>query len=149
MTGTATAAVEVLTAEVRVLMVGSRQVTLSVARQLDIASPAEIEAFGRIRADHKAPEDRIEVIGSAAGTLARSQITPQTFRCDGPYRGNGFRTPEGGWVAYQRCDSWRADPGHRENHDYVEFGDHGMSWDGEEIYLQWARLPLVVLAGLR
>jgi hypothetical protein len=49
MSGPATAEVEVLTAEVRVLMVGSRQVTLSVARQLDKVSLANIQAFGRVR----------------------------------------------------------------------------------------------------
>jgi hypothetical protein len=54
MSGTAnnakTATVAVLTAEVRVLMVGSRQVTLSVYRQLDRVDPMEIEieAFGRV-----------------------------------------------------------------------------------------------------
>jgi|SRR5215472_14499324 len=44
-----TATVEVLTAEVRVLMVGARQVTLSVARQLDAVALEDIEPFGRIR----------------------------------------------------------------------------------------------------
>ena len=44
-----TATVEVLTAEVRVLMIGSRQVTLSVARQLDCIDPYEIQPFGRIK----------------------------------------------------------------------------------------------------
>jgi hypothetical protein len=34
-------------------------------------------------------------------------------------------------------------------HDWVEFGDYGAEWDGEEIYRDWARLPLIVLAGLR
>lgn len=46
---TDTATVETLTAEVRVLMVGNRQVTLSVARQLDEVPISELEAFGRIR----------------------------------------------------------------------------------------------------
>ncbi len=44
-----TATVETLTAEVRVLMVGSRQVTLSVARQLDWCDLSEMEPFGRVR----------------------------------------------------------------------------------------------------
>lgn len=48
------ATVEVLTAEVRTLMVGSRQVTLSVYRQLDEVSPwtdhiSTFEPFGRVR----------------------------------------------------------------------------------------------------
>lgn len=44
----ATATVETLTAEVRVLMVGSRQVTLSVYRQLDRVPIALCEPFGRV-----------------------------------------------------------------------------------------------------
>lgn len=43
-----TASVEVLTAEVRTLMVGNRQVTLSVYRQLDQADPANVTPFGRV-----------------------------------------------------------------------------------------------------
>lgn len=48
MTGTATATVETLTAEVRVLMVGSRQVTLSVARQVDTIPIVRLNPFGRV-----------------------------------------------------------------------------------------------------
>ena len=49
-----TAEVQTLTAEVRVLMVGNRQVTLSVARQLDVfdqhSYPSDsFEPFGRVR----------------------------------------------------------------------------------------------------
>lgn len=43
-----TATVETLTAEVRVLMVGNRQVTLSVYRQLDEVLLADIAPFGRV-----------------------------------------------------------------------------------------------------
>ncbi|MGV0721550.1 hypothetical protein ABQF17_15010 [Mycolicibacterium elephantis] len=54
MTQTNTATVETLAAEVRVLMVGSRQVTLSVAKQLDRIScysygADAIVPFGRVR----------------------------------------------------------------------------------------------------
>jgi hypothetical protein len=49
MTDTATATVETLTAEVRTLVVGSRQVTMSVYSQLDFVEPDEIEAWGRVR----------------------------------------------------------------------------------------------------
>lgn len=45
---TTTATVESLTAEVRVLQVGNRQITLSVARQLDMALLEDIEPFGRV-----------------------------------------------------------------------------------------------------
>lgn len=43
-----TATVETLTAEVRVLMVGSRQVTMSVYNQLDTAEYEDAELFGRV-----------------------------------------------------------------------------------------------------
>jgi hypothetical protein len=43
-----TATVEVLTAEVRTLKIGSRQVTLNIYRQLDRVDPAQIEPFGRV-----------------------------------------------------------------------------------------------------
>jgi hypothetical protein len=46
---TTTAEVETLVAEVRVLMVGNRQITLSVAKQLDRVSLKDVIAFGRIR----------------------------------------------------------------------------------------------------
>lgn len=49
MSGSKTATVETLTAEVRVLMVGSRQITLSVYAQLDSVDFDEIEPFGRVR----------------------------------------------------------------------------------------------------
>lgn len=44
-----TATVETLTAEVRVLMVGNRQITLSVAKQLDVVSLEDLKVFGRIK----------------------------------------------------------------------------------------------------
>lgn len=43
-----TATVETLTAEVRTLMVGSRQVTLSVFKQLDTVDPIGILPMGRV-----------------------------------------------------------------------------------------------------
>lgn len=72
-TATATATVEVLTAEVRVLQVGSRQVTLSVYRQLDLVYPSKVEPFGRIR-DRDDDPDRVYVVGRHVddGSLVRS-----------------------------------------------------------------------------
>jgi hypothetical protein len=43
------ARVDVLTAEVRVLQLGSRQITLSVYRQPDSISIERLEPFGRVR----------------------------------------------------------------------------------------------------
>ena len=82
---TTAARVEVLTAEVRVLMVGSRQVTLSVYGQLDYAKPDQIEPFGRVRTGRAhcsdewggvsrgCPGDCIDVVGrDSTGMLVRS-----------------------------------------------------------------------------
>lgn len=81
---TDTATVETLTAEVRVLMVGSRQVTLSVARQLDIVPLAELTVFGRVKINQdKINRDKDYVIGSDRdGRLAISE-----------YYGNPMSTP--------------------------------------------------------
>ena len=70
--GTETATVEMLAAEVRTLMVGSRQVTLSVAKQLDVISFAEMETiFGRI----KIGREGVTVIGrSRSGVLSISDV---------------------------------------------------------------------------
>jgi hypothetical protein len=82
------ATVEVLTAEVRVLMVGSRQVTLSVYGQLDLVRPDHIEPFGRVsrkphcrdawdfgrRVSPDCPGDCVDVVGRSlnTGALVRS-----------------------------------------------------------------------------
>lgn len=63
--GSKTATVEALTAEVRVLMVGNRQVTLSVAKQLDHLGLDELEMFGRVRLP-----DGMRIIGRHTVTWA-------------------------------------------------------------------------------
>ena len=70
-----TATVEVLAAEVRVLMVGSRQITLSVYRQLDWARYNDILPFGRVN-DGPRVRRRIYVVGreSWSGVLVRSML---------------------------------------------------------------------------
>jgi hypothetical protein len=69
-----TATVETLTAEVRVLMVGSRQVTLSVFGQLDEVEFERIEPFGRVRP--KGSDDYIWLVGrhKTDGVLVRAKI---------------------------------------------------------------------------
>ena len=59
--GTATATVQTLTAEVHVLQVGSRQITLSVAKQLDYVDLDEVEIFGRVKIWPR--DNGIELIG--------------------------------------------------------------------------------------
>ena len=82
-----TATVEVLTAEVRVLMVGSRQVTLSVYRQLDRRPSDEVEPFGRVSDKQDEPKygcRSVFVVGcDASGALVRSR---HSVRTDPPER---------------------------------------------------------------
>jgi hypothetical protein len=80
------AKVEVLTAEVRVLQVSSRQVTMSVYEQLDIVDPEQIEPFGRVSSrrahcsdgwggvNRDCPGDCLDVVGRdrSTGMLVRS-----------------------------------------------------------------------------
>ena len=73
-----TATVETLTAEVRVLMVGSRQVTLSVYRQLDQVEPESITPFGRVNTGRLTDDPKlIELVGvNESGNLVRAVSGP-------------------------------------------------------------------------
>lgn len=77
---TSEARVTTVTAEVRVLMVGSRQVTLSVFSQLDPVAPSQITPFGRVRGKGSS-DDRTEVVGADRdGQLCRSWIYDDGFQ---------------------------------------------------------------------
>ena|ERR1700733_5155631 len=84
MNASKTVTVETLTAEVRVLMVGSRQITMSVYKQLDFAPANEIEPLGRIRPDSKSTQlDFLlptQVVGrhKRTGHLVRSEAESET-----------------------------------------------------------------------
>jgi len=93
-----TATAEVLTAEVRVLQVGSRQVTLSIYRQLDWVPAGEIEPFGRV-CDSGNP-DVIEVAGSHHGVLTRSSVSRAWRDCGHA----GY--PEGTAACKERSRLW-------------------------------------------
>jgi hypothetical protein len=70
----AEAVITTLTAEVRTLVVGSRQVTLSVAKQLDTVPLENLTVMGRVRVG-----DYTHVIGTAKdGTLALARYNEQT-----------------------------------------------------------------------
>ena len=174
---THTATVETLTAEVRVLMVGSRQVTLSVYRQLDRRPSDEVEPFGRVsdRNDEAKYGCRsVFVVGcDASGALVRSEHFVLT---DSPYRrrelvnrrkanenrrsyGNDPRKSVEPFAVERRVED------RRENHQRRLIGGSGAwvwaetaddfqarmsTW--EEVnakYGVWTDLPLIVLAGLR
>jgi hypothetical protein len=123
MTATTTARVEVLTAEVRTLVVGSRQLTLSVYNQLDRVRLAFIELFGRVRVrghcddgyygsrvNPDCPGDCLDVVGRSisTGALVRACVP----------RSRVYRD-EDDEATRLRC------------------------------LREWDRLPLIVLAGLR
>jgi hypothetical protein len=200
---TATAKVEVLTAEVRVLMVGSRQVTLSVYRQLDYVPPDRIEPFGRVRDSHDTHTgSSVFVVGrDADGTLVCSHaykqptyqhITEEDFPlahewahaqhhfADGDDVGltrSYFHLPAlAGTQAYvtlehavtvtcHECEmvEWRCrDYNHQDvkpDHDRAAWLNRQMGTvvrmrvaedrELQAIYDEWAKLPLIVLAGLR
>ena len=84
-----TATVETLTAEVRVLMVGRRQVTMSVFRQLDTVGWKEwktLELFGRVRETRKDEKNLLHVVGRVkdTGVLVRSKIDPNSWEQGDP-----------------------------------------------------------------
>ena len=140
---TTTARVEVLTAEVRVLQVGSRQITLSVARQLDEVPPDDIEPFSRICTGRRRPfaaVDMIEVVGAADdGALVRSMEIIERYRCSAG-------CPEMSRVIANGQESISLNcPDHQHSYDLS-----GHFWQPEpDVWRLWSDLPLIVLAGLR
>lgn len=69
----AKAEITTLTAEVRTLVVGSRQITLSVAKQLDSVPLHELTVMGRVRLS----AEQHTVIGTATdGSLATASYSP-------------------------------------------------------------------------
>ncbi|MFF0240579.1 hypothetical protein ACFYRW_10130 [Rhodococcus pyridinivorans] len=85
MTEQTTTTIETLTAEVRALMIGKRQVTLSVYRQLDTIPWADIEPFGRVR-DKQDDDPGIYVVGRhrTTGVLSRASIHRNSWVVDAP-----------------------------------------------------------------
>lgn len=130
MSGSKTATVEALAAEVRVLMVGSRQVTLSVYNQLDVVPPDGIEPFGRV-SPKGARWRTVEVVGRGeGGALARSWVPLEPFDIPESYYGivrifQGDLGQSYGWPFGTPIAEVRA------------------------FSAEWRRLPLIVLAGLR
>tara|TARA_R110002020_G_scaffold6579_1_gene27955 strand:- start:4 stop:861 length:858 start_codon:yes stop_codon:yes gene_type:complete len=109
----ATATVETLTAEVRVLMVGRRQVTMSVFRQLDTVDWEKwetLELFGRVRGTRKDEQRLLYVVGRVkdTGVLVRSNIhldsktteLPKDRRLEITY---GSYAPNNSWLSYPKA----------------------------------------------
>jgi hypothetical protein len=160
------ARVEVLRAEVRVLMVGSRQVTLSVARQLDTVEPWKIEPFGRVRIDKDATGQMIEVVGSVDGALARSKTSRELNRCslreDPDQQCTQFKRLWQASTAEEQARRAQAreaglsppislptsSPAKRALSEHAAHDWWGYT-DGKPLYEAWEKLPLIVLAGLK
>ena len=124
--------VQVLTAEVRTLVVGARQVTMSVYEQLDTVPPGEIEPFGRV-SPRRATDRTIWVVGRHATTGAL--VSSYTLRRPGSLGDNGWFATHDGRMLFRW---WRDDISAELQRDQFA-----------EIAAQWAALTLIVLAGLR
>ena len=101
-----TATVETLSAEVRVLTVGRRQVTMGVFRQLDTVDWTErktLELFGRVRETRKDEKDLLHVVGRVkdTGVLVRSMINPRDERFGEPSERPKF------WISYRADTRWK------------------------------------------
>ena len=140
---TTTARVEVLTAEVRVLVVGSRQITLSVFRQLDRVDAALIEPFGLVRDKPADPgSDRVVVVGRSArpadhGALVRSSLSAAYEHQQAWHFRNG------------REPIWDEDSGGGPMTDEARERQAQVCEARARIAAEWSALPLIVLAGLR
>jgi hypothetical protein len=128
-----TATVETLTAEVRVLQVGNRQVTLSMYKQLDRVSPWHIEPFGRVQPgtryqtgyDGFKEPAYLELVGrDEHGALVACVIMDR-------YSVPGFKSPR-----HDDSEGFRA-----------RFAQWKTRWD--QRLAEFEALPLIVLAGLR
>jgi hypothetical protein len=157
------ATVQVLTAEVRVLQVGSRQVTLSVVRQLDWAEPASVQPLGRVRTGDKSlprqprtyrsypsppASQHVEVVASADGSLVRSVAWRTVLKCSSEER---CACPE--MLLIQTAMNSRS-PAPERDALVDQFSRHiGHEWTrydpDKRTYQAWEHLPLIVLAGLR
>lgn len=128
MTGTiSTATVETLTAQVRVLMVGSRQITMSVFKQLDVLGADHPRIYPGL--EHFEPigrvgyENPLWLIGAEHGQLARAHLSYP--HCH----------PDSGSMVFS--DEWPYEDALRiYNLRY-------------QLYKRYEQLPLIVLAGLR
>jgi hypothetical protein len=133
MTASKTATVETLTAEVRVLMVGSRQVTMSVYKQLDNVEPDQIEPFGRV-CPRDADGGHIHVVGRRIG--AGELVASYTIA---------------GRDDYDQVAAWRLKLklGLKSVTDVPAEQIEAEAARLAALDDEWSALPLIVLAGLR
>jgi hypothetical protein len=171
MTAATTARVEVLTAEVRVLMVGSRQVTLSVYAQLDQVDHGEVEPFGRV-APRDADTDYVYVVGASTRDADRGSLVRSRYQIAAQWRRQAAACRRMIPFARERDALKRelADPANLSTQwrlqDRIRQLDNAMlgflHWTTAELdetvresavaaeqAALWEALPLIVLAGLR
>jgi hypothetical protein len=166
------ATVEVLTAQVRTLMVGSRQVTLSVYKQLDRVQPHEITPFGRVNVGSVG--DIVETVGmDHGGALVASRLHRVSTRyctpdlgelivaqgmdkkwltnlqivVDGVARRVSGKDAAFTWASPQKWDFRDVDA-----QDYAEAvvrTEVAAATAQAVRWREWTQMPLIVLAGLR
>lgn len=129
--GQAHATVTTLTAEVRTLVIGARQVTLSVFNQLDSVDYTAIEPFGRV-SPRGAAWHELHVVGRATrgvsvGALVRSWVPTS----EAMIMLEADQFVPGGFSI-----KWR------------QLNEHGRD-ELDALVDDWTDLPLIVLAGLR
>jgi hypothetical protein len=156
--GSATATVETLTGEVRVLMVGSRQVTLSVARQLDSFEYEDDESlnftpFGRIRTGAKG-EKYVQCQRGDRGAewfpLPTCRRRTDTGSCHHQMRMVNNSYLCGTFERIELCEydvQWIGR--HEPTGNLIVINAFTDEIKGDEQFIDWKELPLVVLAGLR
>lgn len=164
------ATIEVLTAQVRVLMVGNRQVTLSVFAQLDSVAPDKIKPFGRVR--DRVKHGQVTVIGSDEnGQLVRSEMNDPhgwtfyaTINKDGSikedqaddYNKKIFKHEFSGkifnvWITDERSQNrydFNDEEMMRRLRSYLNF-EAARILKAAELFRSLNGLPLIVLAGLK
>jgi len=122
----ATATVVTVVAEVRVLMVGSRQITRSVFRQLDVIPINEVQPMGRVN-ERCWPDQYHEfwVVGrhQTTGELVRGELVRSLQVELAKINGTPYRPPS--------------------EHDAMQ------SVKYREWKVEYDELPLIVLAGLK
>jgi hypothetical protein len=129
--GQGQARVQLLTAEVRTLVLGARQVALSVYAQLDECPPELIEPFGRVR-PREAGRWHTYVIGRVYGELVRSSVLSRRAWQQGKRICYGETAQlDVGTVRY-------VIPHSVERQDTLA-----------ALATEWEKLPLIVLAGLQ
>jgi hypothetical protein len=164
------ARIEALTAKIHVLKVGRREVTMSMARQLDWADPADVKPFGRVRTSDNRPgrpravsssgsslvksADSVEIIGSSSGVLVRSVSWCAILTCTSG--GDGACTEI--QLIKMRLDRYdndlmlsltrRRDPDYQQwSKEYAAHAVH--DWirykPDRQTYEEWQKLPLILL----